>query len=294
MTTIESLTKTRQLAIEASTVVSAAVVSNNLILTKRDGSTINTGNVRGANGSTGATGAAGWAATELGGADDLNTMFTSGLFSQTTDAEAASGSNYPVPYAGILQVFKNAASTLFWQTYRVYNSGPFAGATFTRTWISSAWSAWQYIGPPAGVWTDLTLPDANVVEYDAAGAGWRTPQYIVEGTKVRLRGLAKTLTARTAVFTIASLAAYPPVEAERFTTSVSQTWTTSASSAASSGGASAGTAHTHTIAHTHSTAIQIGTVDVSAAGLVTMTPTATNPVPINGYISLSGISWDTV
>lgn len=47
---ITGLTATRMLAIEASSVVSGAVVGNNLILTKHDGSTINAGNVRGAQG----------------------------------------------------------------------------------------------------------------------------------------------------------------------------------------------------------------------------------------------------
>jgi microcystin-dependent protein len=53
MATVTGFTSTRMAAIEAASVVSGAVVGDNLILTKHDTTTINAGNVRGATGSPG-------------------------------------------------------------------------------------------------------------------------------------------------------------------------------------------------------------------------------------------------
>lgn len=55
MATITGLTAERMLTIEANSVVSGAVVVNDLILTKQNGATINAGNVRGPTGSPGVT-----------------------------------------------------------------------------------------------------------------------------------------------------------------------------------------------------------------------------------------------
>jgi hypothetical protein len=56
MATITGFTAARMLEIENASVVDGAVIANNLILTRKDGTTINAGNVRGATGATGATG----------------------------------------------------------------------------------------------------------------------------------------------------------------------------------------------------------------------------------------------
>jgi hypothetical protein len=56
MATVTGLTAARMLAIEAASVVSGAIVGNDLILTKFDSSTVNAGNVRGATGPTGPDG----------------------------------------------------------------------------------------------------------------------------------------------------------------------------------------------------------------------------------------------
>lgn len=59
MATVTGLTSTRMLAIEAASVVSGAVVSGNLILTKQNGTTINAGSVVGPTGPTGSAGVVG-------------------------------------------------------------------------------------------------------------------------------------------------------------------------------------------------------------------------------------------
>lgn len=56
MATINGLTAERMLEIEAQSIVDGDVVSDNLILTRHDGTTINAGNVRGAPGSAGPAG----------------------------------------------------------------------------------------------------------------------------------------------------------------------------------------------------------------------------------------------
>lgn len=59
MATVTGLTATRMLAIEAQCIVSGAIVTNDLILTKQNGTTVNAGNVRGPQGVAGTTGATG-------------------------------------------------------------------------------------------------------------------------------------------------------------------------------------------------------------------------------------------
>ncbi len=66
MATVTGLTAARMIAIEAASVVNGEVVSNNLILTKFNGATINAGNVRGLKGDPGEPApVAAWAAPVL-------------------------------------------------------------------------------------------------------------------------------------------------------------------------------------------------------------------------------------
>lgn len=297
-TTIQGLNKARMLAIEAASIVSGAISGDNLILTKFSGATVNAGNVRGPQGipgTPGVPGPSGLGAVELAGGVNLNSKVASGLYSQTEDADAASGTNYPVPYAGMLVSYANVALTQYYQTYIVSrNAGAYAGAIYVRVFDSS-FTPWQLISPMAPVWNDLTLPDANVVQYDVAGTGYQTPQYKIDGSTVTLRGLAKTLTARTSNFTIADVSGFAPPETEIFMICCNITQTSSASSAASTGAASTGTAHTHTMPHTHTVANPMMRIDVPTSGLITTSGlSATNPLAINGFFSLSGISWDLV
>jgi len=53
----------------------------------------------------------------------LNSYTTSGQFSQNANAGAASGLNYPAPYAGLLEVASNDLPTyaMVWQRYTLYS-----------------------------------------------------------------------------------------------------------------------------------------------------------------------------
>ena len=79
-------------------------------------------------------------ATELPGAQDLNTYQTAGFYYQTTNADAASGSNYPEALAGSLLVQNSAGVT---QQYFTYNDG--SPEFWFRAFYSAAWSAWRKV-----------------------------------------------------------------------------------------------------------------------------------------------------
>ncbi|WP_447839770.1 phage tail-collar fiber domain-containing protein [Enterobacter ludwigii] len=66
---------------------------------------------------------------------DLNTFTTPGLYYQPSNAQAATGKNYPESNAGSLEVYKHAGIT---QIYRVYNNS----RSYIRTLYSGVWSAW--------------------------------------------------------------------------------------------------------------------------------------------------------
>lgn len=141
---------------------------------------------------------------------------------------------------------------------------------------------------PGGEWTNLPL-DAG---WQAWGSGFQVPQYKVEASLIRLRGLVRSITAvKTATSTIATVAALAPPLNEVFSVATSQTMTSSASSAANTGAASAGTAHTHPIPHTHTVPNYAGRLDVTSAGALQVFATAAAPIAVNGFVSLSGVSW---
>lgn len=85
-------------------------------------------------------------ANEIGNAVDLDSLTAPGVYAQSSNTEAAAGTNYPVPQAGWLEVAANYDQSMVWQRYTVYNGGSFAGQTYSRTYYSGAWSAWRAVG----------------------------------------------------------------------------------------------------------------------------------------------------
>jgi hypothetical protein len=89
--------------------------------------------------------------SELAGGVDLNTITTTGRYTQTATVEAQSGTNYPVPHAGLLEVTTSDVSggTMTWQRYTVYAA---SGVTYpgtnvyTRGKYASVWQPWVQIG----------------------------------------------------------------------------------------------------------------------------------------------------
>ena len=89
---------------------------------------------------------------------DLNTLTTPGYYLQNVNANAAGGTNYPTPNAGVLKVHSNSVGsggTFLYQEYHVYNS--------SDVWLrayNSAWSPWH-----------KNLHDANYNSYSPTLTG---------------------------------------------------------------------------------------------------------------------------
>ena len=71
---------------------------------------------------------------------NLNTLTTQGIYHQSSNANAASGTNYPMPRAGLLEVYKYATGTMVYQRYTTYDG--YSGV-FHREWYSTSWSPWR-------------------------------------------------------------------------------------------------------------------------------------------------------
>ena len=75
--------------------------------------------------------------TDLGAAQNLNDYQTAGFYHQTSNANAGTGSNYPVAQAGSL-VVQNAAGVT--QQYYTYNDG--SPEFYFRAFYNTSWSGW--------------------------------------------------------------------------------------------------------------------------------------------------------
>ena len=86
----------------------------------------------------------------IGAAADLNTYVTQGIYHQGANVNAAGGTNYPVPYAGLLEVFQigTDGSGFTYQRYTVYQS---QFAIYARSKYTTTWTTWQQI--PVGTVT---------------------------------------------------------------------------------------------------------------------------------------------
>jgi hypothetical protein len=112
--------------------------------------------------------------TEIGNAVNLDTITTPGMYVQSSDAEAAAGTNYPplAPYAGVLEVF--GVSAILMQRYSAYRNSDVNPSPniWERTSVGGTWGAWQPINYDTG-WittissvavaaTNMTLTAANI------------------------------------------------------------------------------------------------------------------------------------
>ena len=75
----------------------------------------------------------------IGDAENLNNYVTTGIYSQLSDVQAVSGTNYPVGRAGKLEVVNDG---YIYQTYHVY--GVF-NTIYHRTMYNGTWSEWKEI-----------------------------------------------------------------------------------------------------------------------------------------------------
>lgn len=127
--------------------------------------------------------------SELPDGVNLNDITTPGIYFQSSSSEAVSGTNYPFPYAGMLEVFNvpNFALGMYWQRYTGY--GSYADAIFQRAYYNGTWYPWEVVSQDSG-W--VTLPIENTTNFDVFTAGIPTKirRY---GNTVNLRGVVKVL-----------------------------------------------------------------------------------------------------
>jgi len=75
----------------------------------------------------------------IGHGADLNTYTTTGIWHQNLNAYAESGTNYPVPLAGMLRVY--ADDNMVYQEYFAYATG----ATYIRKYYFETWYPWYQV-----------------------------------------------------------------------------------------------------------------------------------------------------
>ena len=176
---VTGLTADRMRQIEAAGIIDGDVDANgNLILTTYGGLQINAGKVKGDPGEKGDPGddvdakaysdagdittlasaktytdnAVSSATRPVDGIAtgvDLNTLVTNGKWVQRANANAAGGINYPIPYAGLLEVSSSVDLTFVWQRYTAYQA--FAGVRYERTRYNGVWSGWQQLSAPGSL-----------------------------------------------------------------------------------------------------------------------------------------------
>lgn len=91
--------------------------------------------------------------TVIPGSANLNTYNSTGLYNQPSTANAASGTNYPVALAGMLEVI--ADGSIIYQKYTAYDS---AHNVYLRTYDNGTWYSWTRILDTA----DLTTINNNL------------------------------------------------------------------------------------------------------------------------------------
>ena len=76
---------------------------------------------------------------DIGGSQNLNNYTTDGYYHQNANANASSGSNYPVSAAGMLSVVSDGS--MVYQTYHQYNGN----AYYHRSYYNGTWYAWRKV-----------------------------------------------------------------------------------------------------------------------------------------------------
>ena len=97
---------------------------------------------------------------EMGPGVDLNTITRTGQWTQSQSGDATSGTNYPVPVAGLLEVTSSpvvGSGSMVWQRYTAYAThGTYGGRIYTRGMYNGTWDPWVEVHA-SGAWKDCTL-----------------------------------------------------------------------------------------------------------------------------------------
>jgi hypothetical protein len=88
--------------------------------------------------------------SDIWGWVNLNTYTITGLYHQNTNANASSGTNYPVALAGMLEVVKDGA--MVYQKYSTYDN---AHNVYVRTYYNGTWYAWKKLFYSGDSWDQI-------------------------------------------------------------------------------------------------------------------------------------------
>jgi len=117
--------------------------------------------------------------TIMSGPGNLNEVpyVSNGRFHQSSDSNATAGANYPVPYAGMLEV--SSASGFIYQRYTAY--APYSAVYFRAYYTATGWGAWskQLVEQAWTSWTPTLT-----------GAGWSAGNSSTDGGYKIIDGVA--------------------------------------------------------------------------------------------------------
>lgn len=101
-------------------------------------------------------------------AADLNTYTLAGVYTQSSSAQAAAGTNYPSVQAGVLEVRANALTSpgMIWQTYTNFGSTG-NGLSWRRTYYNGTWYPWVINDTSDTGW--VTLAISNTTNFQLYG-----------------------------------------------------------------------------------------------------------------------------
>lgn len=109
-------------------------------------------------------------AAAMASAQDLNTYTTSGIWNLMSNAVASGGTNYPVPFSGLLEVFGRSDGTAALQRYTRHG----ANEVWVREFYAAVWTPWSRIvlstDPTATGAAQGLMSAADKTKLDAATA----------------------------------------------------------------------------------------------------------------------------
>lgn len=76
----------------------------------------------------------------LGDNENLNNYTKTGFYTQGSNAQASNGTNYPRPYAGVLEVHASTDGAMIWQKYHIYG---WDNSVWVRTYYAGTWNPWR-------------------------------------------------------------------------------------------------------------------------------------------------------
>jgi hypothetical protein len=114
----------------------------------------------------------------LGGSENLDTKDAPGLYHQNANVDAASGTNYPVPLAGMLTV--SVGEGFIYQTYQTYG-GSGTNRLYHRGKYDGNWSTWRNVTDGADRYSGSAWTGSNVIMVAGSAGAVTAPSLRPDG-----------------------------------------------------------------------------------------------------------------